>query len=1145
MSGPFGSSQWMYSSGAEFYDFPIEQSLKFNDNDSSYLSWTPASAGNRRTWTWSGWVKRGNLGGTQTIFGTGSGAGGSVHTALTFNTSNQLDTGVGVIGVGTIFSQQTNAVFRDTSAWYHIVLVYDTSNATSTDRVRIYVNGERQSVSGSFPSQNYDCGVNTTQQHRIGSFEYAPSNLLDGYLAEVNFIDGQALDPTSFGETKSGVWIPKDPSNLTYGTNGFRLSFQNDTVSEGMNVVTYRGTGATQSINGLGLSPDLVWMKQRNGTGYHQIFDSVRGVTHNLASNSTDAEGTITSMLTSFDSDGFSLSTNGDVNGSGNSYVAWCWDAGSGSPVSNTDGSITSTVKANAAYGMSIVTWTGNGSSGPVDSVGHGLNSTPEIYFTKQRNAANDWFTFTNAIDGGWDFGYLNQSTAFASTNQYADSSEIYLSGNSTNASGGTYVAYAFHSVAGYSKVSSFTGTGAANNTITTGFKPAFVLLKNATNGALYWTICDNTRDTQNPNNKRLFPNVSNAEESSTSVDEIEFTDTGFILNSGSTANQSGATIIYYAVADTRDNAFWRDQSGNGNDWQPNNLTYQDSLPDSTTNNFAVLNPNLVGGLFGGGAAYGASEGNLKGSNTGSGGWASMGATFSMSTGKWYWEFASGSAAGESAIIGIHRATGTLPVGILGYTGDTDGYAYGEGGSKFNNSTGAAYGATWDQNDVIGIAYDADAGNLTFYKNNVSQGVAFSGLSGEFIPAISTTSGIGNGVLNFGQDSTFAGNKPAQGNTDDNGIGDFYYAPPSGYLALCTANLPDPVIDPAKDDVPNDYFNTITYDNTGGSYPEVVTGVGFQPDLIWIKSRTQAYSHYLFDAVRGTGITHLSSNSTGAEGWDGVTDLDSFDSDGFTIGAGAGIGDTNAVAWNWLAGNGTSSNTDGSISSTISVNQKAGFSIVSWTGNGSNTAQSIGHGLGAVPKFITIKSRNSAFNWTVLHGATTNGIYNLNTTGAINTGWTSFSSGSFDPSNVSSTTFSTYAGLSNSDFPNKSGDGYIAYCFAEVEGYSKFGSYVGNSSTDGPFVYTGFEVAFFLAKRIDGVENWFMIDNARHPYNDGNIPRLLPNTSDAEAEDASIAGDFLSNGFKIRATQNMINTSGANYIYMAFAENPFKYANAR
>jgi hypothetical protein len=155
-------------------------------------------------------------------------------------------------------------------------------------------------------------------------------------------------------------------------------------VSEGFNTVTYRGNGGTQSVSGLGLEADLVWLKQRNGTGYHQLFDSIRGVTHNLASNSTDAEGTISSMLTSFDSDGFSLSTNGDVNGSGNSYVAWAWDAGSGSPVSNTDGSITSTVKANPSYGFSIVSYTGNATSGA--TVGHGI-ATPDMIIVKDRDA--------------------------------------------------------------------------------------------------------------------------------------------------------------------------------------------------------------------------------------------------------------------------------------------------------------------------------------------------------------------------------------------------------------------------------------------------------------------------------------------------------------------------------------------------------------------------------------------------------------------------------------------------------------------------------------------------------------------------------------------------------------------------------------
>ena len=1136
MSGPFGSSQWMYSSGAEFYDFPIEQALKFNDNDSSYLSWTPASAGNRKTWTWSGWVKRSSFDRASYDYPLFI-SRGTAFTAIAFAHSGKganLDRRLFIYDASSGMLWNTAGVQRDTSAWYHIVVSVDTTQSTSTNRLKVYINGVQQTNGGwnTYPSQNADTAFSSTQAHHIGRDPVDTSNLFDGYLAEVNFIDGQALDASSFGEFKSGVWIPKDPSGLTYGTNGFRLSFQNDTVTEGFNTVTYRGNGVSaanggQSINGLGFTPDMVWTKQRSSTTWHMIHDVVRGAGANksLGTNSANAEPTNgEAHLMSFNSDGFTVGheDSGSTNVSGGSYVAWCWDAGSGSPASNTQGSITSTVKANTDYGLSILTYSGDGTT---SSVGHGLSQTPELFIIKRRDASLNWYTYTTVIDGSMDVLFLNLTDAKVNSSLTAPTSSVLNIAGNLNLSGANYVCYAFHSVANYSSIGTYTGTGANGNAINLGWKPAFVLVKKSSNTGA-WSIFDANRYDAD-NNYHLNANTSDAEYTDM---VFQFTDTGFTVGSTGGMNHSGETFVYLAIKDTRDNAFWRDQSGNGNDWQPNNLTYQDSLPDAPTNTFCTFNsairpyPN----------ADVLSEGNLRRTNSATGVTGSNWGTFSITSGKWYYEAAIEAAGPLTCWIGWSNDAIKAGGGTYTSAARDNAYMYMSNGNKaLDSATGTAYGATYTTGDVIGVALDADNDTITFYKNGVSQGVAFTGIStvGSWIPAISSDPGW-IPVANFGQDSSFAGSKPAQGNTDDNGIGDFYYAPPSA-LALCTANLPDPVIDPAKDDTPSDYFNTVTYNNTGTSYPKSVTGIGFQPDLIWVKSRTQAYDHYLFDAVRGTGAKKLSSNTTAAEGSDS-TSISSFDSDGYTISSGAGIGDITGVTWSWLAGNGTSSNTDGSITSTVSVNQKAGFSVVSYTGTGSNAT--VGHGLGAAPSVIIGKNRdNAARAWNVYHVSTGNtGVLQLNSTNAF------YANSVYWQNTTPSSTVFTLGTQSEMNGP---AEDHIAYCFAEVEGYSKFGSYTGNGSTDGPFVYTGFRPAFVMVKRTDAANMWLMMDDKRYTYNVMGVG-LRADTSGAEFG-WNPSKDFLSSGFKVRTSDGAENASGGTYIYMAFAENPFKYANAR
>ena len=329
---------------------------------------------------------------------------------------------------------------------------------------------------------------------------------------------------------------------------------------------------------------------------------------------------------------------------------------------------------------------------------------------------------------------------------------------------------------------------------------------------------------------------------------------------------------------------------------------------------------------------------------------------------------------------------------------------------------------------------------------------------------------------------------------------------------------------------PTDYFTPNLHTGTGSATS--ITGLDFQPDLVWVKQRDGTNGNGLYDVIRGA-TQYIGTDYTGAEATVAGT-VTAFNSDGFSVGTHASVnGSSNTyVSWNWLAGGTASSNTDGSITSSVSANTTAGFSIVSFTGTGS--AGTIGHGLGAIPVMGIFKNRtDSATNWRVWHqGITNTQILELSATSAAAVPGTA-------DFNISNNTTDVW-GLETNNQSNGSGDSMIAYIFAEKKGFSKFGSYTGNGSADGSFIYTGFKPAWVMIKRSDtgGVGyNWFMLDNKRGTYNPVN-PFLKANASDAESTASWSKYDFLSNGFKLRDSDISINASGGTYIYMAFAENP-------
>lgn len=1112
----------------------VQQSLKFNDDESQYLSWTPASAGNRKTFTYSSWVKRGKINADNPHWGMSAGTlnnSSNARTEMLFNPSDNIVIG---FNTGSWYESTTDAKFRDASAWYHFVVTVDMTQSTASDRLKFYVNGELQTFSSySVPSQNTDLPINHTLLHGIGEYiagESSASYQFDGYLSDINFIDGQALDPTSFGQFTNGYWEKIDYAG-SYGTNGFHLTFQDDVVSEGFNAVTFTAkSSAAESVSGLGFAPDFVWTKARNTTQSHQLFDSVRGDNNILYTNLTNAESAQSAGYFTLENDGFNY---GSSTFSANTYVGWAWDAGTGSAASNTDGSITSTVKANPDYGFSVCSWV---HSSTTSTIGHGLTTAPNLIILKSRTTAYNWDVGSDDI--GWGNRMNLNSTAAAYSpafwNSTAPTSSVFTYAGSGATNGDNMIAYCFNSVANYSYISSYSGTGATGHKITTGFSPALIMLKRHDSGSAEdWLIYDNTRNPANlsGNEYVLRPNTSGAEQAYGSID---FESDGFTLQTvGGALNASGGSYLVMAFADTREAAFWKDVSTNGNHWTPNNLDYRDSLPDSPANNFAVLNAlDLASGFT-------LSEGNLQIATSTSGARSSFG-NFIPPSGKWYFE------ANVTVINAIASWAnfGVAPEASLPSTdpqSSSGGISFQDSGRLFvNGSDTDDWIADWAVGDILQCAFDADTGKVWLGKNNTygGSGNPASGsnetgtISGKIKPLFGQNSGGTRSttlVYNFGQDSTFSGTKPMGAYTDDSELGTFQHQPPAGFKSLCTANLPTPTIIDGSE-----HFNTVLW--TGDSVDNRnITGIGFDADFTWFKARSNANSNGLADTVRGNSAPNmLSSNSTNAEfDWTGI--FKGHITDGFTVGTDSAInfsGQTYA-SWNWKAGGTAVSNTDGSVTSQVSANTTAGFSIATFTGG--SAGYTVGHGLSQAPEIVF------TFNRTDSGGA--NYVFTTAVDGTIDyLSLNATTAASNDPFSMPAFT-STVFSLDN-DYGMDTGDNCVAYCFHSVEGFSKVGNFLGNGNADGPFVFTGFRPAAVMVKWSNGSQDWILFDNKRPGFNETD-KYLHPSSSAAEGDYDTLEVDLLSNGFKCRGPYNHINTSGGTYIYLAFAETPFKYANAR
>jgi hypothetical protein len=605
----------------------------------------------------------------------------------------------------------------------------------------------------------------------------------------------------------------------------------------------------------------------------------------------------------------------------------------------------------------------------------------------------------------------------------------------------------------------------------------------------------------------------------------------GFYVNFSDNSNVTAATL-------------GADSSGNGNNWTPNNFSVSagagnDSLVDSPTSygvdtgvggtvrgNYCTLSPlTLSNGTL--------SDGNLTWSPTGNNG--SVWSTFAVNTGKWYFEMTKGTSG--DAFISISQTPK-----FSGFQSDNDTVSlslymyYTQGSASENrftyNTTSTAFPTGFgDDNSgtVYGVTLDFDAKEIIVYRNNDGTTKATFTMPAALYAAplfvgysVTTTWPAGQFFWNFGQ-------RP------------FAYTAPSGFKALCTQNLPTPTIGATAATLASKYFSAITYSGNAEANSNNTQNIStpFYPDLVWVKGRSGGDSTY-FHRLTSTGLTqpnYLSTNDTAAE--QSLNDqISALASTHFQVKA-AGGGGTNQrgstyVAWAWNAGNGTLvTNTSGSITSQVSANPTAGFSVVTYT----STTGTVGHGLGVAPSMIIMKGRNVVDQWTVGHASLNGGSspWNyglpLNDTATIQT-----NSGFWNNTAPTSTVFSQ--GSWDSGYTK------VAYCFAPVAGYSAFGTYTGNgSATDGPFVHTGFRPRFILLRKYDVSTDWQIIDTARDTYNAAG-QLVEPNATNAES-DARPVLDILSNGFKLRYSYSTTNQAGASFIYAAFAETPFKYSLAR
>ena len=1131
------------SGGAAGYK--IDRSLRFDSSSSSYLNRAMSSGGNRKKWTWSGWVKRSGFG-RQQIFGSVTNS--IVFGTLEFDSNDRLnyyDSSLSSDSSLSVFT--TSRVFRDPSAWLHIVIAVDSVNSTAADRCKVYINGVREEAFAVSVSvvPNVDGQLNSATQHNIGSWTPASSSLnLNAYLADVQFVDGQALAATDFGEyDDNNVWQPKEftgDHNFTptvtypavYISSPGAYGVVTDVNTVNGSVFSSAGSAGAGSIKvefesaitgvthvkfkGGAYSLNAGFSIKVNGSTTHTglTTNSSYGVRTEALSSATD----ITSFEIVSTNDGWALgdlqfSTDGTnftapsgtaaviptagVNGfhldfSDNSSNAALGTDSSGNSNDWTVNNLTHAAGVLVSGGKAeAVSFDGtddslNYSSDTNLEPGTG-NFTLECFVYRHTGQISMYYGQSSGnmgirVRSNGALGIERRNTAFDLLGSAGDVPDNQWSHIAVTRHAGTIRTYVNGSQkSSASNSQNYTGTFSSGKTPDAFDEGAVASLHFVKGTALYtgssYTVP--TTISSHANTKLLCCQSASSATAATVKPSGVTISTSGSPTAGPFPSTEGVDVD--SLIDTPTN-YEADSGNNGGNY----CTWS-----SLDNKSATL-----------------SNGNLEAQVNDDGAHFARG-TIAVSSGKWYFEFTK--LTGTNMALGVAETTGT---GNL--THNQSYYYYANGGTLYGNSSGKASswsGSTLAVGDVLGVALDMDNGTLQYYKNGSLIGTAWTGLTGKTLaPAVTNGGGTGNNTaLNAGQ-RPFA-----------------ISSVPTGFKSLCTTNLDDPLIADGSD-----HFDVVTYIGNGST--KTISDFSFSPDWVWIKEISGTKDHNVYDTIRGaTKELFPNGNSTENTLTNGLT---SFNSDGYTFGSAnrANGSGQSYVNWVWNAGSSTdTNNTDGTITPTgVRANQSAGFSIVSYTGSGSNAT--VGHGLNAAPHMYIVKNRSNAYEWGVYHigigtGAAQNLNYNNNNS-VSDTWWNNTA--------PTSSVFSigTYAAV------NQNNSNFIAYCFAPVSGYSSFGSWTGNGSTDGPFVYTGHRSRFILIKALISGEDWVIIDTERETYN--TIDSIFfANTSDQELTNSGYSTDILSNGFKLRNTNPRFNSNGETYVFASFAEHPFKTARAR
>ena len=1141
MSGPLVSASAAFvAKNSRIPPYAIEQSLRFDGG--SKLERTNSDNGDSRSFTLSYWIKKTYLGdNNNSIVGTND--GGSNWSYISYGESSsdpdQLlarssGSGSGYSN-GYVFNAQRK--HRDPSAWQHHFLVVDKTAGTSKG----YINGVLDEGDGGYGGTRSSNGWTlngTTATVRIGAHsQTGTSNYLNGYLADWYFVDGTAMDVTDFGGFDDyGIWRPINPSISSYGTNGYYLKFDS-TAANGVGH-DHSGNGNNWTASGFTTS----------GTGTDVMSDTP--TTNWCTLNPLDVEvpsGTLT--IDNGNLDATSSSTNSWKSGAGTLGVSsgkWYWEATLTNESQNNQIGV-----INAFQEMSSLS-----NYFSAESDGWALQSNDNLYnggATGERisdqPATGDIIGVALDADNGKLWFSVNGSYQSLQSGQAAGNPSTGTNAIFTNLSGYTLKpAYALYSASNetsfnfgqrefayppgtssatqYFNTVTWTGNGSTQSITGVGFQPDLVWSKKRSGNQDHF-LFDVVRGSTNGNfyELRSSNTVSQGVPSTSSSGLTSLDSDGFTVGSDGSVNTNNDTYVAWC---------WK-AGGAASDNTDGDITSSVSVNQDA--GFSVVKytsqstkPLNVGHGLGKKPDFILTK-NLDAT-------ASWGG------------YHSGTGATKSMFINT-TGSGTVSVDYFNNTEPTDSVF-----TVFDSNNTHSYGTS---NEFIAYCWTEKAGVSKFgtYTGNGSSTGPF--IECGFKPRLvivkrtdatsnwfmyDTIRGTNNKLY---AENTGAENSEDGGSTSSNTIlslstgfqmtsgngsntnGGTYifmawaenFSADATYKALNTSNLPAPEI---KDG--SDYFNTVLY--TGNGSTQSITGVGFQSDFTWIKKRDSSGNHMLTDAVRGAN-TELNSNTTAAETAN-TNALTSFDTDGFSVGSdgAVNISSENLVAWNWLAGGSGSNNTDGSITSTVSANPTAGFSIVTYTGTGANAT--VGHGLGVGVDFILIKSRSNGSSWQAGHsGAGWTKYAHLDLTNAF-----ASASSVWQDTAPTSTVFS----LGNETGVNGLDRTYVAYCFAEVEGYSKMSSWTGNGLADGPFIFTGFRPSFLLFKRSNLAEDWVITDSVRRTYNQMN-GGLRPNSSAIEWSTDDVAIDFTANGFKIRSGDAKINASGSTYIFMALAENPF------